>query len=316
MVAAIARRGGQLLVTLLGVSVLIFLLVRFLPGDVVSILAGSDTGSDPAVRERIREQLGLSDPLPVQYFNWMGGVLTGDFGDSVRSGRPVAETIAAAFPITLELVLLGTLISIIIGVPLGVLSAARPGGPVDYAARIFGMVGISLPSFWLATLVLLFTSTVFAWTPSPAFINPFTDPLGNLTQMILPALCVGLYLTAMLMRMQRATMLEVLGEDYIRTARAKGVPEGAVIARHAWRNAALPVVTLTAFEIGVLLGGTALIEVVFSMPGLSNTLVQAIFNRDYPMIQSVTLLLAVAFVSLNLLADLIYRFIDPRVKTG
>jgi peptide/nickel transport system permease protein len=222
--------------------------------------------------------------------------------------------LSRALPITLEIVILGVIIALAIGVPLGILSAVKPNSLTDYAGRLFGMIGISLPGFWLATLVVLFTSSVFGWVPSTTFISPLEDPIGNLQQMILPAVCVSVYMMALVMRMLRATMLEVLGEDYVRTARAKGVSSRGVVLGHALRNALLPVITITAFEVGVMLAGTALIEVVFGMPGLGNLLVQGIFNRDYTVVQTVTLLLAATFVTMNLLADLLYAVVDPRVK--
>ncbi len=308
-----ARRVGQLALTLLGVSILIFLLVRMLPGDVVDATSGEPSGN-AAAREQLREQLGLADPLPVQYLHWIGGLFRGDPGDSLRSGEPITNLLGHALPITLEIVVLGVIIALVVGVPLGILSAVKPNSVTDYAGRIAGMVGISLPSFWLATLVLLFTSSVFGWVPSTTYVSPFQDPLANLAQMILPAACISVYMMALVMRMLRATMLEVLGEDYVRTARAKGVSRRDVVVRHALRNALLPVITITAFEIGVLLAGTALIEVVFGMPGLGNLLVQGIFNRDYTVVQTVTLVLATTFVVMNLIADLLYAVVDPRVK--
>jgi peptide/nickel transport system permease protein len=308
----LARRIGQLLLTLFGVSIVIFLLVRRLPGDVVDATSG-EPGGNPAAREALREALGLSDPLPVQYFDWMGGIFTGDPGDSLRSGEPLMTLLGHALPITLEIVVLGVIIALAIGAPLGILSAVKPNSFTDYAGRFAGMVGISLPGFWLATLAVLFTSSVFGWVPPTTYINPFKDPLGNLAQMILPAVCVSVYMMALVMRMLRATMLEVMGEDYVRTARAKGVSQRGVVLGHALRNALLPVITITAFEIGVMLAGTALIEVVFGLPGLGNLLVQGIFNRDYPVVQTVTLLLATTFVVMNLLADLLYAVVDPRV---
>jgi peptide/nickel transport system permease protein len=309
----LARRIGQLALTLFGVSILIFMLVRLLPGDVVDATSG-EPGGDPAAREALREALGLNDPLPIQYFSWIGGFFTGDPGESLRSGEPLMTLLSRSLPITLEIVVLGVIIALVIGVPLGILSAVKPNSVTDYAGRLFGMIGISLPGFWLATLVVLFTSSVFGWVPSTTFISPFEDPVANLQQMILPAACVSVYMMALVMRMLRATMLEVLGEDYVRTARAKGVSSRGVVLGHALRNALLPVITITAFEVGVMLAGTALIEVVFGMPGLGNLLVQGIFNRDYTVVQTVTLLLAATFVTMNLLADLLYAVVDPRVK--
>jgi peptide/nickel transport system permease protein len=295
-----------MVLTLFGVSVIIFLLVRLLPGDIVDIQTSGDLGggASAASREELRQQLGLADPLPLQYVHWIGGLFGGDAGASLRSGEPVLTLLSRALPITLELVVLGVAFALVVGVPIGMLSAARRGRLSDDVTRGFAMVAISLPSFWL----------VFHWTPSSNYVLPWEDLLSNLEQMVLPALCVSVYLMAMVMRMLRATMLEVLGEDYIRTARAKGVAWRRVVTGHALRNALIPVITVVAFEIGVLLGGTALIEVVFGLPGISNTLVQAIFNRDYTVIQTLTMLLATTFVVLNLVADMLYAVIDPRVQ--
>lgn len=310
----VAGRVAQLGFTLLGVSIVIFLLVRLLPGDVVDASSGDTVSGSSDGRDALREALGLADPLPVQYLDWIRGLGTGDLGVSLRSGEPLSNLLSTALPLTLEIVVLGVIIAVLVGVPLGVLSAVRAGRTVDYVGRAIGMVGVSLPSFWLATLMLLLTSSLFQWVPPSTYINPFTDPLGNLGALILPALCIAVYMLALVMRMVRATMLEVLGEDYVRTARAKGAPQRTVVIRHALRNALLPVITVSAFEVGVLLASTALIEVVFGLPGLGNLLVQGIFNRDYAVIQTVTLLLATTFVLMNLLADVLYAVVDPRVE--
>ncbi len=314
MARYIAGRAGQLALTLLGVSIVIFLLVRLLPGDVVDASSGDTVSGSDSGREALREALGLADPLPVQYVDWIRELATGDLGVSLRSGEPLSNLLSTALPLTLEIVVLGVVVAVAVGLPLGVLSAVHAGRPIDYAGRAIGMVGVSLPSFWLATLMLLITSTAFGWVPPSTYINPFTDPLGNLAALILPALCIAVYMLALVMRMVRATMLEVLGEDYVRTARAKGVPPRTLVLRHALRNALLPVITVSAFEVGVLLASTALIEVVFGLPGLGNLLVQGIFNRDYAVIQTVTLLLASTFVLMNLVADVLYAVVDPRVE--
>lgn len=314
MARYVASRVAQLGLTLLGVSVVIFLLVRLLPGDVLDASSGDTVAGSSEGRDALREALGLADPLPVQYFDWVKGLVTGDLGVSLRSGEPLANLLSTALPMTLEIVLLGVAIALLVGIPLGVLSAVHSGRAIDYAGRAIGMIGVSLPSFWLATLVLLVTSSAFGWVPSSTYISPFEDPLGNLSALILPALCISVYMLALVMRMVRATMLEVLGEDYVRTARAKGAAPRTVVVRHALRNALLPVITVSAFEVGVLLASTALIEVVFGLPGLGNLLVQGIFNRDYAVIQTVTLLLAATFVLMNLLADVLYALVDPRVE--
>ncbi len=219
-----------------------------------------------------------------------------------------------ALPITFELVFLGLLIATVIGIPLGVLSAVKRDSKHDYAARIGGLIGVSIPNFWLATLLLLFTSRVFGWVPPLTYVPIYEDPIANLSQFILPAIAISVFTLAIVMRMVRATMLEVLGQDYVRTARAKGVRRKVVISRHALRNALIPVVTVVGFEIGILMGGSAIVEIIFGLPGIGNTLINAIFNRDYPVVQGATMLLAFIFIFANLLVDLLYGVLDPRIS--
>ena len=300
--------------TLIGISVLIFMMVRLLPGDIVDVLLGADVGADPALKEQAREQLGLNGSYPEQYWRWVSGIAQGDFGFSLRNQQPVSEVLLNAVPITFELVFLGLLIAVVIGLPLGVLSAVKRDSRHDYAARIGGLIGVSIPNFWLATLLLLFTSRVFGWVPPLTYVPIYEDPIANLSQFILPATAISVFTLAIVMRMVRATMLEVLGQDYVRTARAKGVKQKVVISRHALRNALIPVVTVVGFEVGILMGGSAIVEIIFGLPGLGNTLLNAIFNRDYPVVQGATMLLAFIFISANLLVDLIYGVLDPRIS--
>jgi peptide/nickel transport system permease protein len=310
----LTRRVALLVPTLVGVSLIIFGLVRLLPGNVLDAQLAGDQAASPEARAELEQALGLDQPLPTQYFDWVGGVLTGDPGESLRNGRPVADIILDALPITLELAVLGMAFALLIGVPLGLVAAARRGRGADYGGRVLGLVGISMPSFWLATLILLLTSTAFGWVPPIQYISPLSDPLGNLSQFVLPSLAVSVYPMALVMRLTRAQMLEVLRQDYIRTARAKGVSDARVLLRHGLRNALIPVVTVAGFELGHLLGGAAIIETIFGLPGLGNTLLQAIFNRDYPVVQTATLLLAAMFVVLNLVVDFLYSVIDPRIQ--
>jgi peptide/nickel transport system permease protein len=305
-----------LIPTLLGMSILIFLMLRLLPGDIVDIIAGADPQADTAARQQLREAMGLADPIPVQYVRWLGDLLQGDPGTSLRSGQPVSQLLLASLPITVELAVLATLIATIVAIPLGVVSAVKRDTGLDFAARVGGLIGLSLPSFWIATLALLFTSKVFGWVPKTRYISPLDDPFGNLQQMILPALALAIQLMAIEMRMTRTTMLEVLGEDFVRTARAKGLRNQAVVFRHALRNALIPVVTVIGFQLGTLMGASAIIEVIFGLTGIGYTLLQAIFNRDYPLVQAATLYLATAFVLINLVVDLLYAYLDPRIKQG
>jgi peptide/nickel transport system permease protein len=310
----IFRRVAFAIPTLIVVSIGIFLMVRLLPGDIIDILFGGDQTASEEVKQRAREQLGLTGSYPEQYWNWVSGVLQGDFGFSLRNTEPVSNIVFDALTVTLELVVLGLLIATVVGVPLGVLSAVKRDTGWDLAARVGGLIGLSVPSFWLATLLLLFTSRVFGWVPPLVYISPFDDPIGNLSQFILPALSISVFTMAIVMRMVRATMLEVLGQDYVRTARAKGVGRRTVISKHALRNALIPVVTIIGFEIGVLIGGAAIIETIFGLPGVGYVLLQAIFGRDYPVIQAMTLLIAFTFIFANLLVDLLYGVLDPRIS--
>jgi peptide/nickel transport system permease protein len=304
----------MLVPTLVGMSVLIFLMLRLLPGDVVDLIAGADPSSGSAAREQLREAMGLADPIPVQYLRWLGGIVQGDPGTSIRSGQPVGELLLRSLPITVELAVLATLIATLVAIPLGVLSAVKRDTGWDFAARVGGLIGLSLPSFWIATLALLFTSKVFGWVPPTRYVSPFADPAGNLRQMILPAFALAVQLMAIEMRLTRTTMLEVLNQDYIRTARAKGLRERPVVYRHALRNALIPVVTVVGFQLGALMGTSAIVEVIFGLNGVGYTLLQAIFNRDYPLVQAATLYLATIFVLINLAVDIGYAFLDPRIE--
>jgi len=291
-------------------------MVRLMPGDIVNVLLGGDAVATQEQKDQVREQLGLTGSYPEQYWSWASGVLTGDFGESYRNTEPVADVLSRAVPITLELMILALLIATLIGVPLGVISAVRRDSVSDYGARVGGLVGISIPSFWLATLLLLFTSRVFGWVPPITYVKFFDDPLTNLSQFILPAISISVFTLAIVMRMVRATMLEVLGQDYVRTARAKGVKHRLVVYRHALRNALIPVVTIIGFEIGILMGGAAIVEIIFGLPGVGYVLLNAIFNRDYPVVQGATLLIAVIFVVSNTVVDVVYGWLDPRISHG
>ena len=314
MTGYILRRIAIAIPTLILVSIGIFLMVRLLPGDIIDILFGGDQTASEEVKEQAREQLGLNGSYLEQYWRWITGVVQGDFGFSLRNTEPVSNIVGDALVVTLELVVLALLIALLIAVPLGVISAVRRDTGWDVVARVGGLVGLSVPSFWLATLLLLFTSRVFGWVPPLTYISPFDDPIGNLSQFILPAISISVFTMAIVMRMVRATMLEVLGQDYVRTARAKGVGRKTVISKHALRNALIPVVTIVGFEIGVLIGGAAIIETIFGLPGIGYVLLQAIFGRDYPVIQAMTLLIAFTFIFANLLVDILYGVLDPRIS--
>src|SRR5438094_7639839 len=261
-------------------SLFIFLMLRLLPGDVVDLMtAGQEQATDDAKR-KLREAFGLADPLPVQYVKWVLGLLRGDPGKSLRSGQPISEALGQALPVTFELTLLAVLMATIIAIPLGVLSASRRDSGADFVGRIAGWIGLSIPSFCLATLTLLFTSVVFSWVPPVSWISPTVDPLANLEQMLLPAAALAVQLMAIEMRMTRTTLLEVLSQDYVRTARAKGAGERVVTYRHALRNALIPVVSVIGFQIGTLMGGSVIIEVIFGLNGIGANIILYIFNRD------------------------------------
>jgi peptide/nickel transport system permease protein len=308
------RRLLFLLPTLLGMSLLIFAMVRLLPGDIVDTLTGMDSTVTEEQKQALRVAYGLADPWPVQYARWVAGMLQGDFGLSFRSREPIADHILRALPVTLELALLSILISVTVAIPLGVISALRQNTPLDFWARVGGLIGLSMPSFWLATLFLLFTSLVLRWVPPVIWISPLDNLPGNLLQMALPALALSVQLMAVEMRMVRASLLEVLRQDYVRTARAKGLGEQLVLVRHALKNAFIPVITIIGIQLGALLGGSIVIEQIFGLPGVGWTMVQAIFNRDYPVVQVTSLFLALIFVMINLAVDLTYSIIDPRIK--
>ena len=306
----------QLAFTLVGMSLLIFLIVRLLPGNFVTAMTGGESVlSGQAQAEAIRAA-GLADPLPVQYVRFLGGLLTGDLGNSLVTQTSVASTIAKALPITIELALLAVILSVVVAVPLGILSALRPNTWIDSGARIGGLVGLSVPNFWLGILAVLFTSVFLGWSPPVIWIPPWTDPVGNLIQMSLPVIAVSLGLVAIVMRMTRGSVLDVLGEDYVRTGRAKGLQSRPLIVRHVLRNSLIPVVTVIGTQIGGLMGGIAIVEVIFGLPGVGNTLLRGVYLRDYPVVQVTAVYMAAMFVIVNLSVDLLYGVIDPRIRRG
>ena len=310
----LVRRLILLLPTLVGMSFLIFAMVRLLPGDIVDALVGMDPTITEEQKFQLRASFGLNDPWPVQYMKWVGGILRGDMGLSFRSREPITDHIIRALPISIELALFAILMSIIVAVPLGIISAVRQNSALDFWARVAGLIGLSMPSFWLATLFLLFTSLALRWTPSVIWVSPLENLPRNLLQMLLPALALSVQLMAVEMRMVRSSLLEVLRQDYIRTARAKGLNERLILLRHGLKNAFIPVITIIGIQMGALMGGSIIIEQIFGLPGIGWTMIQAIFNRDYPVVQAASLLLAVIFVLINLLVDLTYGFLDPRIK--
>ena len=298
--------------TVFFVTVIIFGLQQLLPGDAALMLAGED--QDPTVIAYLQKKMHLDEPLPVRYAYWMGGVLTGDLGESLRIQKPVLELIKEKLPVTLQLAGMAMLIALVIGIPAGIISAVAKDTVWDYAANVVALWGLSTPNFWLGILLILLFSVSLGWLPASGYVSPFEDLKANLAAMIMPAFVLGNALAAVLMRHTRSAMLQVLNADYVRTARAKGLGERAVVLKHALRNAATPIITLGALEFGTLLSGAVLTEQVFSIPGFGKLIVDAVFNRDYAVVQGVVLFTSTVYIVLNLLADLAYFVVNPRLR--
>ncbi|WP_158806995.1 ABC transporter permease [Beijerinckia sp. L45] len=314
MIAFIARRLVGAIPTLILISLFVFTLQKLLPGDPILAMAGEER--DPAVIALLHEKYHLDQPIPIQYIRWVGGLLQGDFGMSLRTEQPVTTLVASKLPVTLELAALALIIALAIGIPAGIIAALRKGTALDYGANIVALSGISIPHFWLGILLIMLFSVKLKWLPASGFVPLFDDPVQNFKTLILPAFVVGVGLAGTLMRHTRGAMLSVLGTDYVRTARAKGLMPRSVVLKHAFRNALMPIVTLTTLLFGEMLGGAVLTEQVFSIPGFGKMIVDAVFNRDYAVVQGVVLCVAVGFVLLNLLADVLYRVINPRLRTA
>jgi peptide/nickel transport system permease protein len=306
------KRIVTLAPTLVLVSMLIFGLQQLLPGDPAKILAGED--QDPTVVAYLRVKLHLDEPLPMRYAHWVGGVVRGDLGESIRNQQPVLVLIEQKLPVTLELALLAFAIALAIGIPAGVVSAVGRGSVWDYAANVFALWGLSTPNFWLGILMILLFSVQLGWLPASGYVSPFEDLRANLAAMIMPAFVLGNAIAAVLMRHTRSAMLQVMSADYVRTARAKGLSERTVVLKHALRNALTPIITLGALELGTLLSGAVLTEQVFTIPGFGKLIVDAVFNRDYSVVQGVVLVTASAYMLLNLLADLAQFAVNPRLR--
>lgn len=311
----LAKRLLSLPPTLLGVSVLTFLFLRLIPGDAIAVRLGTSTALTPEQLAQLRAYFGIDQPLHIQYANWLGALLRGDAGFSVRSGQPVVSEIASRLPATIELALAAALVALAVGVPLGLISALRPNSAIDLAARGFGLLGLSLPNFWLGTLIILLFARYLRWMPNTGGYVDFTqDPAANLRFLIFPAVTLGVAMAAVVMRTTRSAMLDVLGADYIRTAYAKGLPGNAVITRHALKNGMIVVITILGIQVGYLLGGALVVEEVFSVPGVGRMLLNAINQRDYAVVQGGVLVIAVLFVAMNTLVDLLYGYLDPRIR--
>ena len=312
MLEYLIRRLASLVPTLGLVSMLSFGLQQLLPGDPAKILAGED--QDPTVVAYLTKKLHLDEPLPVRYAYWVGGVVRGDLGESVRTQQPVLELIAQKLPVTVELAVLAMAIALLIGIPAGIVSAVGRGTAWDYLANVFALWGLSTPNFWLGILMIMLFSVQLGWLPASGYVSPFEDLGANLKAMIMPAFVLGNAIAAVLMRHTRSAMLQVLSADYVRTARAKGLNERTVVVKHALRNALTPIITLGALELGTLLSGAVLTEQVFTIPGFGKLIVDSVFNRDYLVVQGVVLVTATAYMTLNLLADLAYFLVNPRLR--
>jgi peptide/nickel transport system permease protein len=307
-------RIAQIIPTIFLVSIMVFCLQQLMPGDPALVLAGEER--DPAVLAQIRAELWLDRPLVVQYFHWIGNVLQGDLGFSWRIRQPVLQLVATKLPVTAQLAAMAFVIAVSIGVPMGILSAVKKNTFWDYVANGIGLAGLSTPNFWLGIMLILVVSVHLGWLPPSGYVPLTEDWRQSLATTIMPAFVLGNALAAVLMRHTRSAMLTALEQDYVRTARAKGLVEWKVVLRHALRNALVPVVTLGALELGTLLSGAVLTEQVFSIPGFGKLIVDAVFNRDYPVVQGVVLITATVYIGLNLLADIIYVFLNPRLRTS
>ena len=308
----VIRRLLQLIPVLFGISVLIFAVMKMIPGDVISGILGVD--ATPELREQLREIYGLDRPYVVQYLDWIGGVLRGDFGESIRTGEPILPQILTRFKVTAELTILAAIISWIIAIPLGILAAVKRNSMADRFVRVFALLGVSVPNFALSILLILFLSLVFNYFSPLGYVGFFEDPIRNLQIMILPASILGVSIAGSVMRMTRSSVLEVLRQDFVRTVRAKGASERVAIFRHVLRNALIPIITLVGMQIGTLLGGAVIVEQIFSLPGLGQMTLTGINQRDYPVVQGCVLFIAFVYVLVNLVTDLLYSYIDPRIS--
>lgn len=312
----ILRRILALIPTLLFASFIVFLTVRLIPGNIIDLmLSQNDVSASKATREQLEATLGLDTPIYIQYFKWIGALLfNGSLGNSLWTNTPVMEEILHRLPVTFELGFLGLLVSLVVGIPIGVYAALKQDTVGDYFLRTLSILALAIPSFWVGTLVMVFPAIWWGWSPSVRYATWSQDPWAHFTQLIIPALILGKAFSAIIMRLTRTLMLEVLRQDYIRTARAKGLSVGTIVMRHALRNALIPVVTLVGLQAPLLFGGAVILEQIFVIPGMGLLLLEAVGTRDYPVITGVFLIIGVAVVLINLLVDLSYGFLDPKVR--
>lgn len=314
MLAYFLRRVAIAIPTIVLITIFVFALQHLLPGDPLLVLAGEER--DPQVLEALREKYRLNDPIPVQYLAWMGNALQGDLGTSFRTGQPVTELIAEKLPVTLQLAVMSLIFALVIGIPAGILSAYRKGTLTDWIANVVALSGLSIPNFWLGIMLILLVSVKWQLLPASGYVPPGEDLWQSIRTMLMPAFVLGTALAATLMRHTRSAMLGVLSADYVRTARAKGLAERRVVLRHAFRNALTPIVTLTALLFGELIAGAVLTEQIFTIPGFGKLVVDAVFNRDYAVVQGIVLVTALGFIVMNLLADMAYFLLNPRLRAA
>jgi peptide/nickel transport system permease protein len=301
---------------LFGVSIAVFLLVRLIPGTVVDQMVGTEGAYSEESMRALRSFFGLDQPIYLQYARWLGALLRGDLGVSWRTGLPVLQMILSRLVVTVELTVAAMIVALAVGVPLGMLSARRENTALDHAVRVVSLFSLSIPVFWQATMLILAVSLWLNWAPSVDFVSPWTDPLRNLAIIALPSLALGTAVAAVFMRMTRSSLLEVMRQDYIRTARAKGLPEHGVLWGHALRNSLIPLITVAGVQVGYLLGGAVVTEEVFTLPGVGRLLLWGVFQRDYPLVQGTILFVSALFLVSNLIVDLIYAYVDPRIYYG
>lgn len=310
----VIRRLLATIVTLFGVSILIFGLVRLLPGDIATIIAGQEGQLSDEQRQAVLSEFGLDRSLPVQYGLWIWNMIQGNFGWSFRNGEPVATLLFSRLPLTIELAVLSVALSSLFGLIFGVIASVSQRKGVKLGSQVFGLLGLSVPDFWIGVLLIIVASHVFRWLPPLTYATLWEQPLANLQQMLLPVLALSFGLGAVTMRMTRSSMLEVLGEEFVKVGRAKGLSESTILLRYALRNAFIPIVTILGLQMGVLLGGVVIIEQVFGLPGIGWTLLNGVYQRDYPVVQGAVMLFAVGFALVNLLVDIVYTYLDPRIR--
>jgi peptide/nickel transport system permease protein len=316
MTRYVVVRLYSMVLTLLGLTVLVFLMLRLIPGTVVEQMIGADAIVSPAMVAELKRFFGLDQPWWVQYARWVGELVRGDLGTSWRTGKPVVALILERLPVTIELTALAVAFALLLGIPAGIVSATRRDRAIDNVTRVGALLGLSVPVFWQGTMLILFFSVYLRWMPPVVWVDFFADPRRNLTILVLPALCLGTASAANIARTTRACMLDVLRSEYIRTAAAKGLTQRLMVLKHALKNALIPIVTVAGLQIGILLGGTVVVEEVFTLPGVGRLVLWSIYQRDYPLTQSTILFIAVMFMTINMLVDVLYGYLDPRIRYG